>query len=309
MLNNTNEFNIPVNDLPIPAETKADSRIRQYRKFVSEKTDTEYVSKANIRAFFHFMSSEGWEKPCGNNYLRNIRTILKNSLYLWYEQNGLSDYFHIHWADFFHRLKIKKPRKTINPLNIPTRERLNEIISKTSSPLHQLIIATAYHTGMRPIEIANLKVSDVSRKTYDEFASGTPFYTVSVFSKKTQSQRMVPVSKNLIDDIYKILKPTEYLFVTPQGKQFDYARIYRIIRNASTDDRGLWLNPYKLREAHATHMHELVGDIHLNASTLGHSPDINMKVYVQPMSILKGSHKIVQAFRYEEIRESIVGAV
>lgn len=299
---------IKYSELKPVSEKKAPTRLKQYIRYLIEKQSTEYVTQSNIRMFLQFMRQTGWTKPCGNNYLRNLRTVIKKAVYLWHEERNIANHFQYSWADFFNRLEIKKPKKTINPAALPTRERILQMIETEMNPQKQLIIAFFYNTGMRPIEISSVRVTDVSRTVITKILpdnSKIDFHTVRVFSTKTQAERLVPVDAGLIEDILKILTPKEFLFELPTGKPFDYMRLYRLIRTASTDERGLWLNPYKLREAHATHTHELVGDIHLNASTLGHSPDINMRVYVQPMSIIEGSHKIVQAFPYTEMRESI----
>lgn len=303
---------IKISELKPFSETKAASRLNQFMRYLVEREQTECVTQSNIRMFLQFMKTSGWNKPCGNNYLRNLRTVIKRSVYLWHEERGLANHFQYFWNDFFLKLVIKKPKKTINPASIPTRDKILEMINSEMNPQKQLLIAFFYNTGMRPVEISNVKISDISTNIVTKIlpdGSKVNFNTVRVFSTKTQSERLVPVDAGLIEDIRHILKPSEYIFSEPDGRKFNYMRMYRIIRNASTDERGLWLNPYKLREAHATHTHELVGDIHLNASTMGHSPEVNMSVYVQPMSLVESSHKIVQAFPYAEMRKLIRRAV
>ena len=140
-----------------------------------------------------------------------------------------------------------------------------------------LIIELFYATGMRLIELVNLKETQV-----DFFKS-----QVKVLGKGNK-ERIIPLSPKLVDNIkhYQSEKkrlyemPPDNLLVTSSGKKLYPKYVYRLVKsvlsNYSTLDKK---SPHVLRHTFATHLLNNGAELNAVKELLGHSSLASTQVY------------------------------
>jgi integrase/recombinase XerC len=142
----------------------------------------------------------------------------------------------------------------------------------------KLIIELFYSTGIRRIELVQLKLSDVdiSRKT------------LKVLGKRNK-ERFVPLLNVVVETIQQylssrkeleIVNDNEVLFLTKKGDKIYETLVYRIINNyfskASTKVKK---SPHILRHSFATHLLNQGADLNTVKELLGHSSLAATQVY------------------------------
>lgn len=131
-----------------------------------------------------------------------------------------------------------------------------------------LIVEILYSTGMRRAELINLKDTDV------DFTKST----IKVLGKRNK-ERIIPVSRNLIDRIadYLIIRnaefgSTDYLIVTDKGIKLYEKMVYRVVTTClsriTTLDKK---SPHVLRHSFATHLLNNGADLNAIKELLGHA--------------------------------------
>ena len=142
----------------------------------------------------------------------------------------------------------------------------------------KLIIELFYSTGIRRIELVQLKLADVdiSRKT------------LKVLGKRNK-ERFVPLLDSVLETIQQyirsrkqleIINDKEVLFLTKKGDKIYETLVYRIINNyfskASTKVKK---SPHILRHSFATHLLNQGADLNAVKELLGHSSLAATQVY------------------------------
>jgi integrase/recombinase XerC len=135
----------------------------------------------------------------------------------------------------------------------------------------RLIIELFYGTGIRIMEMMELKKSDIN--FYDA--------TIKVLGKR-EKERIIPLNSILLDFLKKYvqLNDSEYLIVTDKGEKSYRMLIYRIVREIleqiSAVERK---SPHILRHTFATHLLERGADLNAVKDLLGHSTLASTEVY------------------------------
>ncbi|MFY7788162.1 MAG: tyrosine-type recombinase/integrase, partial [Thermoflexibacteraceae bacterium] len=135
----------------------------------------------------------------------------------------------------------------------------------------RLIIELFYGTGIRIMEMMELKKSDIN------------FYDASIkVLGKREKERIIPLNSILLDFLKKYvqLNDSEYLIVTDKGEKSYRMLIYRIVREIleqiSAVERK---SPHILRHTFATHLLERGADLNAVKDLLGHSTLASTEVY------------------------------
>jgi integrase/recombinase XerC len=140
-----------------------------------------------------------------------------------------------------------------------------------------LIIELLYSTGMRRIELVNLKQGDINFHNR----------TIKVLGKRNK-ERLIPLTQEmntLIKEYIEQLNPSadeksNFLFLTEKGKQIYPGAIYRIVKNAlekvTTSARK---SPHVLRHTFATHLLNNGANLNAIKELLGHSSLASTQVY------------------------------
>jgi len=140
-----------------------------------------------------------------------------------------------------------------------------------------LIIELLYFTGMRRIELVNLKEGDI------DFYKGT----VKVLGKRNK-ERLIPITNELIDLIKEYLIQRkklnnisgEYLFLTNKGNHIYPTAVYRIVKSSLEKVTTLAKkSPHVLRHTFATHLLNNGANLNAIKELLGHANLAATQIY------------------------------
>ena len=142
----------------------------------------------------------------------------------------------------------------------------------------KLIIELFYSTGIRRIELVELKIEDVSLSQK----------TLKVLGKRNK-ERLLPLLDSVLTTIKEYIKDrdsvnnsesNQYLFITKKGNKIYETLVYRVINSyfskASTKVKK---SPHILRHSFATHLLNQGADLNAVKELLGHSSLAATQIY------------------------------
>ncbi|WP_055448224.1 tyrosine-type recombinase/integrase [Lacinutrix mariniflava] len=142
----------------------------------------------------------------------------------------------------------------------------------------KLVIELFYSTGIRRIELVNLKLSDI------DFANRT----LKVLGKRNK-ERYVPLLESVIQtiEIYllkrkelSVIQDLQSLFLTKKGVKIYETLVYRIINEYfSLASNKVKKSPHILRHSFATHLLNQGADLNAVKELLGHSSLAATQIY------------------------------
>jgi integrase/recombinase XerD len=155
-------------------------------------------------------------------------------------------------------------------------------VSQTMGNRDRAILETLYSTGIRRMEVVNLKVFDLDAERG----------TVMVRQGKGKKDRMVPIGERALTWIQKYLDEVRaglavnpddgVLFLTAEGEAFTPNRLTQLVREyvdkAKLKKRG---SCHLFRHTMATLMLEGGADIRFNQAMLGHAELSTTQIYTQ----------------------------
>lgn len=176
-----------------------------------------------------------------------------------------------------------KPLKVAKNVQIPfTAKEVDNVISNIIekddfiSIRNKLIVELFYSTGIRKIELINIKEGDIN---HDE-------KTIKVLGKRNK-ERYVPILEsvyhsisNYINSKSQLPKNCDNFFVTKKGDKLYETLVYRIINSyfskVSSKEKK---SPHILRHSFATHLLNEGADLNSVKELLGHSSLASTQVY------------------------------
>jgi len=176
-----------------------------------------------------------------------------------------------------------KPLKKEKKLQVPFSEKeMNEVIDSLRnlddfiSVRNKLMIEMFYGTGMRRIELINLKLKDVDLENK----------TIKVLGKRNK-ERYIPLLNFVIKSFNSyILKraeiktESENLFITDKGKKTCETLVYRVINTYfSGVSSKVKKSPHIIRHSFATHLLNEGADLNAIKELLGHASLASTQVY------------------------------
>lgn len=142
----------------------------------------------------------------------------------------------------------------------------------------KLIIELFYSTGIRRIELVELKLTSI------DFQNNT----LKVLGKRNK-ERLVPLLNSVVQSLHHYLKTrielktavdTDMLFLTKRGVKVYETLVYRIINNYfSKASSKVKKSPHILRHSFATHLLNQGADLNAVKELLGHSSLAATQVY------------------------------
>ena len=142
----------------------------------------------------------------------------------------------------------------------------------------KLIIELFYSTGIRRIELVQLKLSDIDISNK----------TLKVLGKRNK-ERFLPLLSSVLETInlyiikrkeLKIIKDKDVLFLTKKGSKIYETLVYRIINEYfSIASSKVKKSPHILRHSFATHLLNQGADLNAVKELLGHSSLAATQVY------------------------------
>ena len=248
--------------------------LTDFLKFNALQFDQESIDKANysqIRSWIVFMV----EKEISNRSI-NRKVSALNSYYKFLVKIGDIQ---------SNPLAKHKALKTSKKIQIPFSE--TEIASVLDElnfdndfegVRDKLIIELFYSTGIRRIELVELKLSSLDLNNN----------TLKVLGKRNK-ERFVPLLESVIQTIKKylevrneleIIKDNKELFLTKKGVKIYETLVYRIINQYfSLASSKVKKSPHILRHSFATHLLNQGADLNAVKELLGHSSLAATQVY------------------------------
>ncbi|NNK81648.1 MAG: tyrosine-type recombinase/integrase [Flavobacteriaceae bacterium] len=176
---------------------------------------------------------------------------------------------------------LKTPKKVQIPFSKNEIEEVLELLDSDNSfegIRNKLIVELFYSTGIRRIELVQLKLSDIDSTQK----------TLKVLGKRNK-ERYLPLLDSVIKTIEKYLQTrsqiknhyeTDFLFITSKGNKIYENLVYRVINSyfskASTKVKK---SPHILRHSFATHILNQGADLNAVKELLGHSSLASTQVY------------------------------
>ena len=182
-------------------------------------------------------------------------------------------------------LLAHSPLKQSKKIQVPfSKEEINSLLDSDSfknnfrGVLQKTIITFFYFTGVRRIELINIKESDINMDSS----------TIRIMGKRSK-ERIIPMlpklKKSIVDYLYlrsqEFNKKTlEYLFVSRSGSQLSEKYVYRTVNEYfKLVSPKVKKAPHVLRHSFATHLINEGADINSVKELLGHSSLSATQVY------------------------------
>ena len=182
-------------------------------------------------------------------------------------------------------LKAHSPLKQSKKIQVPfSQDEINSLLDSDfftndyKGVLQKSIIAFFYFTGVRRIELINIKESDISLESS----------TIKVMGKRSK-ERIIPILPKLKKSLkyYREIKSKyngntspEYLFISKNGKQLSEKFVYRTVNEYfKLVSPKIKKAPHVLRHSFATHLIKECADIYSVKELLGHSSLSATQVY------------------------------
>ncbi|GAA4281509.1 tyrosine-type recombinase/integrase [Gaetbulibacter aestuarii] len=236
-----------------------------------EDLQIEQVQYSHVRQWIVSLVEDGLTNRSIN---RKISAL--NSYYKFLLKSGVID---------INPLQKHRALKTKKKVQVPFSEQeVNQALTQLyfesdfEGCRDKLIIELFYATGMRRIELINLKL--------DSFDSD--FKNLKVLGKRNKERiiPLLPSIKNSIEDYLKersaLEKMTDgnYFFLTKKGVKIYETLVYRIINDYfSKASSKVKKSPHILRHSFATHMLNQGADLNAVKELLGHSSLAATQVY------------------------------
>jgi len=206
-------------------------------------------------------------------FIANLQTTngYKRNLSIAY--NKYAKYYQIQWQMPLYKTEAKT-------IKIPTKEKIEMLIA-SSGRILSIKLTISKETGLRPIELHNLKVKDIdlTQKTiYPTTAKHGSARTLKISnSLQTTLQNYIDINK---------LNPNDKLF---KGTADDYGKHYRLMRNQlakKLNDPSLrTIRLYDFRHYYATTLYAKTRDILYVMRQMGHKKIETTLIYTQLLNL------------------------
>jgi site-specific recombinase XerD len=163
------------------------------------------------------------------------------------------------------------PKKPFRLPTVLSREEVSRLIDAALTPLHRVVLMTAYATGLRRAELARLQIGDIDSQRM----------VIHVRDGKGRKDRDVMLSPTLLEALRQYWrglkrKPKQWLFPSRQSHRADLPMSDKVFwhacqqaaRRAGIDKP---IHPHTMRHCFATHLLEAGADLRTIQLLLGHS--------------------------------------
>lgn len=200
----------------------------------------------------------------------------------------------IEYSPLANHKALKTPKKVQVPFSeIEVFDVLGNIDTSSFSGIRdRSMVELFYATGIRRIELINIKLTDVDFKSA----------TLKVLGKRNK-ERYVPLIPSVLQTLKTYMKARNeilldakmpYLFVTEKGVKIYESLVYRLINNYFSEVSGkLKKSPHILRHSFATHLLNQGANLNAVKELLGHTSLAATQVYTHnSISELSKAHRL-----------------
>ncbi len=257
--------------LTVTAYKKDISAFQQYLEDSLSNKDLKEVSYQDIRQWIIHMVNLGMSNRTVNRKVSALNSFYKYLIKI--EEISSNP------------LSTHKALKTSKKNQIPFSEtEINAVLNTIShaqtfeGARNKLIIELFYATGIRRIELINIKLKDIDLENK----------TVKILGKRNK-ERLIPLIQTIITSIIQYLNyrdqlkksnQCDYLLVTQKGVKLYETLVYRIIKDYfSVVSSKIKKSPHILRHSFATHLLNKGAEINAVKELLGHSSLAATQVY------------------------------
>ena len=250
------------------------SDLLEFQLFIDNYNYNFKIDKANykaIRSWIISMANNGLSNRSINRKISSLKSFYKFLIKI--ESISISP------------LLGHTPLKQSKKIQVPfSKEEINSLLDSEyfnndyKGVLQKTLITFFYFTGVRRIELINLKESDVNLSSL----------TLKVVGKGGK-ERVIPILPKLKESIsnyqkmksvFLIQKSTDFLFVSKFGKQLTEKFVYRTVNEYfKLVSPKIKKAPHVLRHSFATHLINEGADINSVKELLGHSSLSATQVY------------------------------
>jgi integrase/recombinase XerC len=247
-----------------------------FKDFLIANFDTENLESANysmIRSWIVFMVDNHTSTSSVNRKIASLKSFYK----------FLLKTKQIDSSPLLKHKSLKTPKK----IQIPFSEKeLDQVLNQLIYPegfdgiRDKLIIDLFYTTGIRRIELINLKVQNIDLSTN----------TLKVLGKRNK-ERVLPILPIIASQIttylservkIETIKDKEHFFLMLKGIKLNETFVYRLINHYfSNVSEKVKRSPHILRHSFATHLLNNGADLNSVKELLGHSSLASTQVYTQ----------------------------
>jgi len=230
-------------DATIKATDKSLTQISQYADLNNPETVKQYIANKNV----------------ANGY--------KNALCLAY--NRYANYYQIKW-------EMPKYKRNEKPRRIPTTENINMLTANARKELATKLTISK-ETGVRPIELMNLKVKDIDLDRKRIYPTTAKYGSARTLKISNGLQNMIEnhINKNKLNLNDKLFK----------GTADNYSKQYRQMRNNLANKLGKptlkTIRLYDFRHYFATRLYAKTRDILYVKQQMGHRNIETTLIYTQ----------------------------
>jgi integrase/recombinase XerC len=251
---------------------KAD--LNAFKAFVAEtfeQEDVKMVNYAQIRSWIVVLVESGITNRSINRKISSLNTYFK----------FLVKIEVIHHNPLSKHKALKTSKKVQIPFSETEIANVLDVLNFDNSfegVRDRFIIELFYSTGIRRIELVNLKLKDVD----------TSNNTIKVLGKRDK-ERMIPLLYSVKKTLQEYLdkrrdlegkKQDGYLFLTKKGTKVYETLVYRVINHYfSQASTKLKKSPHILRHSFATHLLNEGADLNAVKELLGHTSLAATQVY------------------------------
>lgn len=247
--------------------------LRDFQEFISHTYDQDRVDEVNysqIRSWIVELSESGISNRTINRKLSSLKSFYRFLL----KTNQIEA------SPMVKHKALKTPRKVQIPFS---EDEIVQVIENIDNSTYEgvrdrFIVELFYSTGIRRIELINIKLQDLDLDTG----------VLKVLGKRNK-ERFIPLIKSVIATgrVYlEYRKDTEgllendHLFLTSKGDKTYESFVYRIINNYFSRVSGkLKKSPHILRHSFATHLLNQGANLNAVKELLGHSSLAATQVY------------------------------
>jgi len=246
----------------------------EFQLFIDNYNYNFKIDKANykaIRSWIISMANNGLSNRSINRKISSLKSFYKFLIKI--ESISISP------------LLGHTPLKQSKKIQVPfSKEEINSLLDSEyfnndyKGVLQKTLITFFYFTGVRRIELINLKESDVNLSSL----------TLKVVGKGDK-ERVIPILPKLKESIltyqkmksvFLIQKSTDFLFISKFGKQLTEKFVYRTVNQYfKLVSPKIKKAPHVLRHSFATHLINEGADINSVKELLGHSSLSATQVY------------------------------